>query len=61
MCGEGRRQGGQLVSGRGLGRRKNYEKWGVSKKNVIKQRSDEKFETKATLLLVFLTTRVDEK
>ena len=38
MCvGGGRRQGGQLVPGRGLGRRKNYEKWGVSKKKVIKQ------------------------
>ena len=36
MCGGGRRQGGQLVPGRGLGRRKNYEKWGVTKK-VIKQ------------------------
>ena len=35
--GGGRWQGRQLVPGRGLGRRKNYEKWGVSKKKVIKQ------------------------
>jgi hypothetical protein len=29
--------GGQLVPGRGLGRRKNYETLGVSNKKVIKQ------------------------